>query len=112
MYSHGNVNPMSGNYVENRSDEALIGLKQISRYMGICVGTLCNWRNRHAFPTAPLPDGRVMTTKYLIDQWLLARVDAKGRLNQSPGRPRKADTSNQELTPDSSKTSPNEAKTE
>ncbi len=92
---------MAVKYVANGSQDALFGNSEISRYLGICVGTLGNWRKRHAFPAAPMPDGRIMTTKSLIDQWILSRHDAVCRKNQSPGRPKKSDTNNQELTSDS-----------
>ncbi len=81
---------------------SLIGHEAISRYLGICSSTVWNWRRRHAFPITNLPDGRVMTTKSLIDQWVLSRPAYTGTLNQSPGRPRTITTKYQAVTDDSS----------
>ena len=74
------------NYVENNSKSTLIGNDAIARYLGICVGTLNRWRRLHGFPAGSMPDGRVITTENLIDQWIMQRIGSKGRRNQSPGR--------------------------
>lgn len=81
---------------------AIIGVADISRYCGISLVTVWRWRRLHSFPATTLPDGRIYTTKSLIDKWIMSRQDCIGRLNQSPGRPRKVKTSNQEVTGDSS----------
>ena len=57
----------------------LIGNRQISRYIGISEWTVWNWRKRHSFPAASLPDGRVATTPSLIDAWILARSGSETR---------------------------------
>ena len=80
----------------------LHGAKEISAYLGISLGALWRWRRLHALPVAVMPDGSLMITRTLIDQWLLARIDCKGRLSRSPGRPRTANSENQSVTGDSS----------
>jgi len=52
----------------------LIGNEAIARYIGINACTVWRWRHEHGLPVATLPGGNVMTTKSLIDEWLLARV--------------------------------------
>ena len=103
---------MAKQYVSNSSPDTLIGAIDISGYLGICVRTLTRWRKNHAFPVGALPDGRLVTTKPLIEQWILARIECTRMNGGKPYLPASLQTNNQELTPDSSKTSPNEAKTE
>jgi len=103
---------MAREYVVNASPDTIIGGKAISGYMGICLQTLVRWRKNHAFPVGALPDGRLVTTKPLIEQWILARIECTRMNGGKPYLPASLQTSNQELTSDSSKTSPNEAKTE
>ena len=84
--------------IPNQSDEILIGNRDIARYCGISLGTVSNWRNKHEFPVASMPDGRLMTTKPLITEWILSRMGAVTPYNQSPGRPRKTTTKYQAVT--------------
>ena len=90
------------NYVANQEADWLIGHKAIARYIGISLRTVSHWREWHKLPVTNLPDGRVATSKSLLDQWLMSREDCIGRMNQSPGRPRKVDTKEQGVTGDSS----------
>ena len=59
----------------------LIGWDQISQYLGLCVSTLIRYRRSDGLPVCHLPDGRMFTSKCLIDQWILARLNAE----QEPG---------------------------
>ena len=85
---------------------AIIGVTDIARYCGISLVTVWRWRRLHGFPATTLPDGRIYTTKSLIDKWVMSRQDCIGRLNQSPGRPRKVKTDKQGLAADSSSSQP------
>ena len=53
---------------------SLIGWKQISQYTGLCVSTLIRYTRSDGFPACHLPDNRMMTTKTLVDQWIMARM--------------------------------------
>ena len=72
---------MAREYVYDGSTNTIVGNKGIAAYLGICVRTLSRWRKYHGFPAAPLPDGRIMTTKPLIDNWILSRMDVKTARN-------------------------------
>lgn len=65
-------------YVHYDNAEVLVGWKRIHRYLGVSIRTAHNWHKRHGFPVARLPDGRVGTSKSLIDQWLMARTETEG----------------------------------
>lgn len=47
-----------------------IGLEQISRYCGVSRWTLRRWPVTAGFPMARLPNGKIATSRRLIDQWL------------------------------------------
>ncbi len=83
---------------QNQRETTLIGNQAIARYLGISCCTVWRWRHLHAFPAIPLPDGRIAVTTSLIDQWFTSRADVLGRMNQSPGRPRKMNTKYQAVT--------------
>lgn len=59
----------------------------IAEYCCISISCLDNWRKRHGFPTATLPDGRIVTTKMLIDQWIMARARVASLGKPKLGRP-------------------------
>lgn len=65
------------NYVKNESDQMIIGWRAIGTLLGVAPVTAQRWDKRHGLPVARLPDGRVATSRSLIDQWLLARRDAQ-----------------------------------
>lgn len=54
-----------------------IGWPRIAQYLGVSVDTVIRWEKRQRFPVCRLPDGRVMTTLSLIDQWVMARIEAQ-----------------------------------
>ena len=86
-----------GNYVDNQSDDMLIGWKAISRYLGVCCTTARRWE-AHGLPVARLPDGRVAMTKGLIAQWLLARLGASGDAQKRMAHARQFSPNNQAKT--------------
>lgn len=56
-----------------RQTELLKGLDEIGHYMRRSPRTLRRWYKTESFPLCHLPDGSVVTTKALIDTWILAR---------------------------------------
>lgn len=54
-----------------------IGWKAIADYLGVNIDTPKRWEKHQRFPICRLPDGRVMTTLSLIDQWVMARIEAQ-----------------------------------
>lgn len=50
----------------------LIGTRAICRYGRISTATFYDWTRNHGLPAAKLPDGRWVTSKILIDDWVLA----------------------------------------
>lgn len=62
-------------YITSESTEVLIGWKNISRHLGVCMSTVQKWKKEHGFPVGVLPDGRYATTKNLIEQWFIARAE-------------------------------------
>ena len=61
---------------------SLIGWKQISQYTGLCVSTLIRYTRSDGFPACHLPDKRMLTTKTLIDQWVMARMTIEQGLDK------------------------------
>ena len=54
-----------------------VGLRTIAWYCGVGTRTIWKWYRQHGFPLTVAPDGqRWMTTAALIDEWVLARVQA------------------------------------
>ena len=49
----------------------LIGTRAICRYGRISTATFYDWVRHHGLPAAKLPDGRWVTSKVLIDDWVL-----------------------------------------
>ena len=66
--------------------------------MGVCDRALRRYEKREAFPACRLPDGRIMTSKSLIDQWIMARARAYTHQRSDELEPRGL---HQELTPES-----------
>jgi hypothetical protein len=78
----------------------LIGTRAICRYGRISTATFYDWTRNHGLPAAKLPDGRWVTSKVLIDDWVLGlwrlqqipvpvdavAEDALGRLPVSEGK--------------------------
>lgn len=52
----------------------LYGLREMAQYMRKHPMTVWRWVHREAFPAAKTPDGRLMTTTTLIDNWILSRA--------------------------------------
>ncbi len=71
----------------------LIGIKQIGQYVGVCGATVAKYRQSDGFPVCKMPDGRYITTKLLISEWILAR---RAQELEQQG----ADTDNQEVRAD------------
>lgn len=65
---------------------ALIGWERISRYLDVCWVTARRWSIHEDLPVCRLPDGRIMTTKSLIDQWVLARSESQEASGQGIGK--------------------------
>ena len=55
----------------------LTSWKAIAEYIGVCESTAQKWEKRLQLPVCRLPDGRVMTTLSLIDQWVMARIEVQ-----------------------------------
>jgi len=62
---------------------SLIGWSQICEYLGLCVTACIKYRRFEGLPVCKLPDGRMFTSKTLIDQWILARQ----AVELEPGEP-------------------------
>ena len=76
---------MAGRYLSTTLHEAgeetylVVGNARIARYLGVSLSCFQNWRKNHAFPVGILPDGRIATTRNLVDQWVLARAAIKNQ---------------------------------
>lgn len=86
---------------QDQPTRLLIGLAAISRYCGVSEWAIWNWRKKHGFPAAPMPDGRIATTESLIDQWVIARMDLETCGRRVEYRPSAPDTDDQSLTSES-----------
>jgi hypothetical protein len=63
---------------ERRKEQGtLLGYHQIGAYLGVCAATAGKYKRLHGLPCCRMPDGRMGTTKSLIDQWILARAEAE-----------------------------------
>ena len=56
-------------------DTLLTPGREIARYCKKTARTIENWRKRHCFPVMHLPDGALVTSVGLIDQWLRERYE-------------------------------------
>lgn len=63
----------------------LVGWKAITQYAGLCVTALAKYRRFDGFPACALPDGRMYTSKNLIDQWIMARMVLEQEKAEKPG---------------------------
>lgn len=59
--------------------EVLSGVRSICRYLHIGHETFYRWTTQERFPAAFSPDCRWLTSTTLIDEWILARVEAQQR---------------------------------
>ena len=50
----------------------LIGVRNICAYTRIGPNTFYRWCQKHGFPATLTPDGRWITSKQLIDNWIVA----------------------------------------
>lgn len=60
-----------------REPGVLIGVRAICAYTQIGTHTFYHWLREHGFPATRTPGGRWMTSKSLIDGWILAREKAQ-----------------------------------
>ena len=95
---HDTLSGMLSRYASKESPDVLIGWTPISRHCCVCERTVARWAKRHGFPACRLPDGRIMTSKSLIDQWIMAR--ARAYTHQQSDEPEQRGL-HQELTPES-----------
>jgi len=56
--------------------------KEIARYCKKTTRTIDNWRKRHRFPVMHLPDGVLVTSVGLIDQWLRDRYEEEHKTHR------------------------------
>jgi hypothetical protein len=65
----------------------LIGTRAICRYGRISTATFYDWTRNHGLPAAKLPDGRWVTSKILIDDWVLSlwRQQQRPTVDDAPG---------------------------
>lgn len=55
----------------------IVGVRGICRYAVMGPTTFKKMRRDHEFPAMRLPDGRWMTSKSLVDEWIKARCQAQ-----------------------------------
>ena len=73
MPHHARLSGRMSRYASRESPDVLIGWGPISRHCCVCERTVARWAKHHGFPACRLPDGRIMTSKSLIDHWIFAR---------------------------------------
>lgn len=56
----------------------LIRCQTIADYCGVSQRTIRRWRQFHKFPMFHLPDGRLATSKPLVDQWCYGQIEEEG----------------------------------
>ena len=65
----------------------IVGVRGICHYAVMGSATFYKMYEEHEFPAMRLPDGRWMTSKSLIDEWIKARCiaqrDAKAKVKQA-----------------------------
>lgn len=71
---HDSLSGRLSRYASKESPDVLIGWTPIAQHCLVCERTVARWTKRHGFPACRLPDGRIMTSKTLIDEWILART--------------------------------------
>ena len=77
-----NLSGMVSRYPSQESPDILIGWGPISRHCCVCTRTAARWAKHHGFPACRLPDGRIMTSKTLIDHWILARQHVESEADE------------------------------
>jgi hypothetical protein len=60
----------------------LIGVRSICAYTRIGHHTFYQWCQKHGFPGTLTPDGRWITSKQLIDNWIVGRWKAQRATQQ------------------------------
>jgi len=66
----------------NREPGVLIGVRNICDYAQIGPRTFYRWCREHGFPSALTPGGRWITSKKLIDDWIVTRWKAQRETQQ------------------------------
>lgn len=56
-----------------QDSDIIYGLTGISKYLSVSQSTLLRWIKLHGLPCGKIPTGQWMTTRSLIDQWVLSR---------------------------------------
>ena len=64
-------------YQREREPGVLIGTRRICQYCQIGPNTFYRWQRNHTFPATLTPDGRWMTSKSIIDNWIVERWKAQ-----------------------------------
>ena len=64
----------------------IYGTKEILKYLRIAESTMYRWRHNHALPISKAPDGSLVTSVAILDQWLLSRVDSGPIAEAASGR--------------------------
>jgi predicted DNA-binding transcriptional regulator AlpA len=70
-----------------REPGGLIGVRKICAYVQISPHTFFRWQREHGFPATRTPGGRWMTSKGLIDTWIIARDKAQRVEERTKGNP-------------------------
>ena len=58
----------------------LVGRKAVADYLQVHINTLDRMVKYRGFPMCPLPSGRLATSYWLIDAWLMARGNEYRRI--------------------------------
>ena len=66
----------------NHEPGVLIGVRNICAYTQIGPRTFYRWCREHGFPATFTPGGRWITSKPLIDNWIMARWKAQRATQQ------------------------------
>jgi len=67
--------------------EILVSCREMGEYCRVNPRTIYNWILKEGFPASKRPDGKWITSRTLIDNWILAR--------QGLGKPQKNGRDNQ-----------------
>lgn len=66
----------------NHEPGVLIGVRNICHYTQIGPGSFYRWCREYGFPATFTPGGRWITSKQLIDNWIVARWKAQRATQQ------------------------------
>ena len=59
---------------DTKYDRTLLwGAKGVAEYIGYAPITVRRWSKRHGLPLCKLPDGRLISSTQLVDDWFMAR---------------------------------------